>query len=236
MKKKIYIIISSVLLLGALTGCFKKGIEAEEVGSLFVDHFIYQKRESEFRENFVEGELLSKQLLLMTSTFEDTFSDVFDSVVTDFKPEEKDELSTGLMKSVREHSDYKIETKKINKNKIQVTYKINGLNYANLVENTLESIFKELMKNPEYSDETGKKALLQAFEHSLESAKPVEKSVQVSLLFEKNKQKWDLSKNQDEELEELLFSFISGMNDKNQYEKEMNKMLERTIKDASNSL
>jgi hypothetical protein len=227
MKKKIYIIVSAVLLVITLTGCFKKNMEADEVGSLFVDHFIYQKKDAEFKENFVDGELLSKQLLLMTSTFEDTFSNVFDSVATDFSPEEKNQLSTGLMKSV---------TEKIDKNRIQVTYTIHGLDYSDLVEKTLESIFKELMKNPEYSDESGKKGLLQAFDQSLESAKSVEKSVEVSLVFEKNKKKWELSENQDDELEELLFSFISGTNDKVQYEKDMNQMLERAIKNASNSL
>ena len=236
MKKKIYIMVSAVLLVITLTGCFKKNMEADEVGSLFVDHFIYQKKEAEFKENFVDGELLSKQLLLMTSTFEDTFSNVFDSVTTNFSPEEKNQLSTGLMKSVREHSHYKVKTEKIDKNRIQVTYTIHGLDYSDLVEKTLESIFKELMKNPEYSDEGGKKELLQAFDQSLESAKPVEKSVEVSLFFEKNKKKWELSENQDNELEELLFSFISGTNDKVQYEKDMNQMLERAIKNASNSL
>ena len=64
----------------------------------------------------------------------------------------------------------------------------------------------------------------------------MEKSVEVSLVFEKNKKKWELSENQDDELEELLFSFISGTNDKVQYEKDMNQMLERAIKNASNSL
>ena len=45
MKKKIYIMVIAVLLVITLTGCFKKNMEADEVGSLFVDHFIYQKKE-----------------------------------------------------------------------------------------------------------------------------------------------------------------------------------------------
>ena len=73
MKKKKAILVSAILFLFILSSCGKKGLEAEKVGPLFVDHFIYQKDSKDFKENFVEGDFLSKQLTLMTATFEDTF-------------------------------------------------------------------------------------------------------------------------------------------------------------------
>ena len=233
MKKKKGILISAILFLFILSSCGKKGLEPEKVGPLFVDHFIYQKDSKDFKENFVEGDFLSKQLTLMTATFEDTFSDVFDSVVTNLTEEEKQKLSEDLMKQVRTKSEYHTTVKEIDKKTIEVTYQIKGFDYSDLVEKTLESVFKELMKETNYSENEAKQGLLAAFEEALENSHSVQEEVEVSLLFTKNKKQWELAENQDDKLENILLAFISGAHDKESYTNEMNEMLERAIKKAS---
>lgn len=233
MKKKKNVLISVILFIILVSGCGKKSLEPEKVGALFVDQFIYQQEDVAFKENFIEGEFLSKQLLLMTTTFEDTFSDVFDSVVTNLTTEEKDELSSSLMRKVREESDYTATAKEIDKKTIEVTYKIKGFDYSKLVETTLESVFKELMKETNYTENDAKQGLLSSFDQALEKSASVSDDVEVSLLFKQNKKQWELAEDQDEKLEQMLLAFISGVEDKGTYNQEMNNMLERAIEKAS---
>lgn len=233
MKKKRNIFISVLLLLIVVSGCSKKGLEADKVGPLFAEQFIYQQEEASFKENFVEGELLSKQLILMTATFEDTFSNVFDSVVTGLTEEEKDGLASSLMKKVREESEYKTSVKEKDKKTIEVTYKIKGFDYSGLVEITLESVFKELMKETSYSESDAKKGLLSSFDQALEKSTSVNEYIEISLLFNRNKKQWELAENQDEKLEQMLLAFISGAENKDTYNQEMTDMLERAIKKAT---
>ncbi len=233
MKRKTYLLCSLIILVMTLGACGKKALTSEEVGSLFVDHFIYQQQDEAFKETFVEGELLSKQLKLMTNVFEDSFSDVFDSVVDNLTDEEKEQLSTDLMRTVRKKSSYELKTQEIDKKRVEVTYTIHGFDYSHLVEQTLETVFRELMKSPSLSSDNQKTGLLLAYEEGLEKGQTKKEATEVSLIFEKDKKKWQLADNQDDELEKLLLAFISGINDKDQYNKEMSDMLKRTIDSVS---
>ena len=236
MKKRHYILVLSFLMMIFVSGCSKKSAEPKEVANIFMNHFIYQKDTDKFKETFVDGDLLSKQLSLMTDTFENTFSDVFDSVVGNLTEEEKDKISTDLMTKVREKSSYISSVKELDKKKIEVTYEISGFDYASLVEKTLESVFKELLRETDLSDNVAKRGLISSFDDALEETSYVDKQIFITLTFEKVKNQWQLSENQDEKLEEILLAVVSGTKDKEAYDEKMSEMLERALKKASDTL
>lgn len=233
MKKKNQLIVIILLLILIVSGCSKKAVDAEKMSSIFIDKFLYDKESDDFEDIFVEGDILGKQLTLMTKTFEDTFSDVFDSITGELSDDEKNEISANLMKQVRKESSYTYSVKEVDKSKVEVTYNIEGFDYATLVENTLESVFSKLMKEESPDENQMKQGLLDSFDEALQNVKAVSEIVSVPIVFEKVKGKWQLYDNQDEELEQILLAFVAGVNDKEQYDKEMNDMLERAVKKAT---
>lgn len=237
MKKKRYYLVSLlVVLVIIISGCGKKSVEPDKVAQTFMNHYIYQKDTKEFKDTFVDGEMLSKELTLITNTFEESFSDVFDSVVGDLTQPEKEKIAEDLMKTVRKKSTYSYTVKPIDKKHIEVTYEINGFDYADLVEKTLNSVFKELLRDVEISEKVAKHGLILAFDEALEESKRADKQVFITLNFEKNKKQWQLSNNQDKELEAILLAFVSGVKDKEKYDKEMNDMLDRVAKKTSEAM
>lgn len=233
MRKNKYLLIVVVVMLFVISGCSKNKVDADKMSEMFIDKFIYDKEDENFDKSFVEGDLLSKQLTLMTKTFEDTFSDVFDSVVGNLSDEEKNKISASLMDKVRKESNYTSTVKEVDKNKVEVTYKIQGFDYASLVENTLASVFTKLMKEESATDDQMKQGLLDSFDEALVNAKSVDNVVNIKLVFEQVKGQWQIYDDQDEELEQILLAFVAGVNDKEQYESEMAEMLERALEKAT---
>ncbi len=236
MKKKIMVLIPFFIVLFLVTGCGKKGLTGEEIAKVFIENFIYEKEADKFKENLVEGDLLSKQLSIMTDGFQESFSEVFDPISGPLSTKEKEKISSGLMKEVRGKSEYDYIVKEESKNNIMVTYKIKGFDYSNLVETTLKGVSKEIkMSNSSEPDQT-KRMILSAFSDALDKGKVMEKETKVTVNFKKEKKKWVLADNQDETLEVLLLSFITGYNDKKEYSKEMTNTVQRSVTQAKSSL
>ncbi len=232
MKKNRLVIICFFIMAFLLSGCSNKGLDEQEVAKIFIEDFIYHEETTKFKENFVDGDILSKQLTIMTTTLEDTFSGVFDPITGPLSEKQKKQVSEGLMKKMRETSSYQYDVKKIEKNQIKVTYKIEGFNYSSLVSETLNGVLDELMKETEVKPTTSKQMILTSFTEALSKGEKNSKATEVSLEFEKVKSKWQITEGQDKELEQILFAFISGYNNKADYEKEMNAMLENSINAA----
>ena len=165
----------------------------------------------------------------MTNTFEETFSNVFDTVVEDLSDEEKEKLSSDLMTQVREKSHFTVDATEESKKEVVVTYTIYGLDYADLVEQTLTSLFNELMKETTVTTIDTKRALLHSYEEALVGTKAVNKPVTIDVTFIKNKKQWEIAENQDDKLEKILLAFVSGFGEKEQYEEEMTEMLSRVM-------
>lgn len=229
MKKQKYVILMALSFIFLLVGCGSKALEANEIGKLFINTFVFKKDKTRFEENFVEGELVNKQLTIMTNTFEETFSNVFDTVVEDLSDEEKEKLSSDLMTQVREKSHFTVDATEESKKEVVVTYTIYGLDYADLVEQTLTSLFNELMKETTVTTIDTKRALLHSYEEALVGTKAVNKPVTIDVTFIKNKKQWEIAENQDDKLEKILLAFVSGFGEKEQYEEEMTEMLSRVM-------
>ena len=229
MKKQKYVILMALSFIFLLVGCGSKALEANEIGKLFINTFVFKKDKTRFEENFVEGELVNKQLTIMTNTFEETFSNVFDTVVEDLSDEEKEKLSSDLMTQVREKSHFTLDATEESKKEVVVTYTIYGLDYADLVEQTLTSLFNELMKETTVTTIDTKRALLHSYEEALVGTKAVNKPVTIDVTFIKNKKQWEIAENQDDKLEKILLAFVSGFGEKEQYEEEMTEMLSRVM-------
>ncbi|HCM88420.1 MULTISPECIES: DUF5105 domain-containing protein [Vagococcus] len=236
MKKKSMLLIPFLMVLFLVTGCGKKGLDGDEISKVFIENFIYEKEADKFKENFVDGDILSKQLSIMTDGFQESFSEVFDPVAGPLSAKEKEEISSGLMKEVREKSDYNYTIKEESKNNIMVTYKIKGFNYSSLVETTLKGVSTEIKINNSTDPKQTKRMILSAFSDALDKGKVMEKETKVTMKFKKEKKKWVLAENQDETLEVLLLSFITGYNDKKEYSKEMTHTVQRSVTQAKSSL
>lgn len=236
MKKKWLLLIPFLITLLGMTGCGKKGIDGEEASKLFIENFVYEKEADKFTENFVQGDILSKQLSIMTDGFQESFSEVFDPIAGPLSTKEKEEISSGLMKEVREKSKYKYTVKEESKNSIKVTYKIKGFDYSDLVETTLNGVSKEIKRSSSQEANEIKRMILVSFSEALNKGKAMEKETKVSVTFEKEKGKWKLADKQDETLEVLLLAFISGYNDKDDYNKEMTKTVKRSVSQAESTL
>ena len=66
--------------------------------------------------------------------------------------------------------------------------------------------------------------------------KESKKETEVTLKLEKVKKEWQIVEGQDDKLESILLAFISGYNNKSNYEKAMNSMLENSINNAKSKL
>ena len=60
MKKQKYVILMALSFIFLLVGCGSKALEANEIGKLFINTFVFKKDKPRFEENFVEGELVNK--------------------------------------------------------------------------------------------------------------------------------------------------------------------------------
>ncbi|MDT2833348.1 DUF5105 domain-containing protein [Vagococcus carniphilus] len=236
MKKNKIVLLCFFMGIFIFSGCSNKGMDEKEISRVFIEDFIYHKETKKFKENFVDGDILSKQLTIMTTNFEDTFSGVFDPITGPLSNDEKKQISDGLMKQVKETSSYKYKVKEGEKNQIEVTYQITGFDYAHLVEQTLDGVLGELMKETDMKASTSKQMILHSFSNALSKGKESKKETEVTLKLEKVKKEWQIVEGQDDKLESILLAFISGYNNKSNYEKAMNSMLENSINNAKSKL
>lgn len=229
-----------MLCLLICTGCSKKNqIETEAVGPLFVDNFIYNKDKEVFVEQFVDGDMLEKHLTVMMNEVQYHFSSVFDTVVEDISVEEKMDLSNHLMENIHSKTTYEVTTTTNEKgNEIEVVYHVKGLDYGEVVHQTMlgivEAILNEDIVDP--SGEASKEFIIKAFYQALEQTAVSENVVDVPLLFEKIKGQWQLKANQDDNINELLFAFMTGTKDREEYDEEMANMIDRVTTEATDKL
>ncbi|MEG0255198.1 MAG: hypothetical protein RR554_04095 [Vagococcus sp.] len=236
MKKNRQWIVCLLMVIFIFSGCSKKGLDEQEIAKVFIEDFIYHKETKKFKENFDNGDILSKQLSIMTTNVGDSFSSVFDPITGPLPDKEKKQISEGLMKKVQETSSYNYSVKEVKKNQYKVTYKIQGFDYAHLVDKTLDEVLSELMKNEDITGKESKQMILKSFNTALGKGTKSKQVTNVTLTFEKDKKKWQISEGQDEELELILMAFVSGYNNKDDYDKEMTEMLESSINKAKAKL
>lgn len=230
----------AMLCLLIFTGCSRKNqIEPEAVGPLFVDNFIYDKDKELFVEQFVDGDMLEKHLTVMMNEVQYHFSSVFDTVVEDISVEEKMDLSHQLMENIHSKTTYDVDTTTNEKgNEIDVNYHIHGLDYGEVVHQTMLGIVEAILNEDiiEPSGEASKEFIIKAFYEALKQTPVSDSTVEVSLVFEKIKGQWQLAANQDDKISELLFAFMTGTKDRAEYEEEMANMIDRVTTEATDKL
>lgn len=239
MKKFKSIVLALVLfLLFILGGCQSKELTPEKIGETFVNNFIYYEDSGEFRDYFVDGKILEKQLRVKINSFQTHFSDVFDPVVGELSEKDKEKLASSLMEAVQKKSEYELRIQEETENEMTVVYEIRGLDYAKVIENTLGNIIELMTVNEgiEKENKESEEAVISGFLSALNKAETKKTAVTVELSFVKQKDKWMLKSNQDQAVNELMLSFISGVNDDASYDRETEQAIEQAIKIAEKKL
>lgn len=236
--KKMIAVMIVILPLLFLGSCGKKGKTLDEVGALFVDNYIYHKDSEAFKDNFVEGELLEKQLTLLTNSFEINFEDVFDPITGSLSDKEREEISTNLMGKVQEISSYEYKVVEDKKQNGTVIYEIKGFDYAHLIEVTMGKLMDRMHQDETIKTGTqaAKEAVMASFFDALNDSVRCDEKVTVSVKFESVKKQWQLSGHQDEAVNHLLLAFVSGTNSQQEYDKRMNDAVERAVNKAKQTL
>ncbi|MGO3732836.1 MAG: DUF5105 domain-containing protein [Vagococcus sp.] len=236
-KKRIGISILILSLL-VLISCGKKEKTIEDIGPLFVENFIYHKESETFKETFVDGDLLEKQLTLLTNTFEINFEDVFDPITGNLSDQEREEISTNLMSKMQEMSSYEYKVVEDKKNYGIIDYHIKGFDYARLIELTMDKLMDKMRHDESIKSGTpeSKEAVMTSFFDALDNSKSCEEEVTVSLTFESSKKKWQLSDKQDDAVNRLLLAFVSGTNSQQEYDERMNEAIKRAVDRAQKTL
>ncbi|MGX7012979.1 DUF5105 domain-containing protein [Vagococcus silagei] len=239
MKKiKSFGIAMMTILLFILAGCQSKELTPQTVGTTFVNNFIYYKDSKNFKEYFVEGDLLEKQLRVKMNTFESHFSDVFDAIVDELSDKDKDKLSASLIEAVQNKAKYEVNVIDETDEFVKISYDIRGLDYAQVIENTLTNILDKPIVSEENNDKTAElqEAVMSSFLSALNKSDTKKVSVKVELTFLKDKRQWKLKDGQDKEINQLMLAFIAGVNDMETYEQETNKAVQNAVQKAEKKL
>ncbi len=233
-KNWFYILLISLLSIG-LTGCGEKGLPDDEVGKLFVDRLVYDKRSKEFKESFVDGDVLDKQMQVMTVSMQESFSTVFDAVADNLTDDEREKISQGLMERVRKTAQYEVESSAEGKDKIKVTYHIQGFDYPEFVGRMMTNMLKTGEEFEPNSQEAEQLVFLSYFE-ALEDTEESPDIVDVTINFERQKKQWLVSDNQDEDVDRLLLAFMSGTSSSDSYEIKVNDAVNQAVEEAKKRL
>lgn len=235
-RKKWWLIVVAFVLTIVMVGCGTKKDDTTKVGEVFINRFIYNEDKEEFKELFVDGDTLGKQLQLMVSSFQNNFSEVFDPIVGTLDEREKNEIVKGLMKKVKTTTSFETKMETKGKDQLIVTYQIKGFDYASLVEKTLTNLLTQITTMENESDVNKKEAVMVSFFDALNEVTEPTKQVDVSLTFEQEKKQWVIKEGQDKEIHQIMLAFLTGTHNDKEYNEQMKQVIEGVVKEADSKL
>lgn len=235
--KKVWI--TFLLLVGIfLTSCGSKGISAEEAGELFVGRLVYQKRENEFAKEFRDGERVGKELDNNSNTFEENFAKGLSSTGAKVPQKAANQLTKELLQQTKAKTSYKIIKIDETKTGAVISYYVTGLDLVSAMQDMTRQLVKETLADPEIAKDDQKTldATFSILEERVKSIKIKTDPVQLELRLEKEKGKWFIPDNQKEAVSNLFLAFISGSENTEAMNQELEEAMNEVAKEIIDSL
>lgn len=231
-KKRLGLLLMMTILL-VISGCSFNKQEADKVASLFADRLFYNANLDEYKETFSDSDLFNKRSKEVETDLQTNFATVFEPISGPLSSSEREDISKSLLDKVRGTTSYTYTIDENTRKNVKVTYHIKGFDYANLVGMMMANLLAHEDKIDIGSGDA-KHIVTTAYYDSLEKSASISKPVDVSVSFKKDsKDKWkvDSSKTKEEDIQNLLFVFMTGKVHDENYEKEMldeiNKIVEK---------
>ncbi|MEI5990549.1 hypothetical protein A5881_002054 [Enterococcus termitis] len=235
--KKLWI--ASLLLVGLfLTSCGSKGISAEDAGELFVDRLVYQKRENEFAKGFRDGKQAGEELDENSKAFEQNFAKGLSATGAQVPQKEASQLTKELLQQAKEKTSYRIIKIDETKTGAVISYYVTGLDLVSAMQEMTRQLVKETLADPEIAkdDQKALEATFSILEERVKSIKIKTDPVELELRLEKEKGKWFVPKNQKEAVSNLFMAFISGSENTEAMNKELEEAMNEVAKEIVDSL
>jgi len=234
-KTRLGLLLMIVILL-VTSGCSFNKKEADEVASLFADRLFYNENLDEYKETFSDSDLFNKRLKEVEADLQTNFATVFEPISGPLSLSEREDISKSLLDKVKETTSYTFTIDENKRKNIKVTYHIKGFDYANLVGMMMVNLLAHEDKIDIGSGDA-KHIVTTAYYDSLEKSASISKSVDVSVSFKKDsKDKWkvDSSKTKEDDIQNLLFVFMTGKVHDENYEKEMLDEINKIVENEKN--
>lgn len=235
--KKLWL--ASLLLIGFfLTSCGSKGISAEDAGELFVDRLVYQKRENEFAKGFRDGKQAGKELDKNSKDFEQNFAQGLSATGAKVPQKEASQLTKELLQQAKEKTSYRIIKIDETKTGAVISYYVTGLDLVSAMQEMTRQLVKETLADPEIAKDD-QKTLEETFsilEERVKTIKIKTDPVELELHLEKEKGKWFVPKNQKEAVSNLFMAFISGAENTEAMNEELEEAMNEVAKEIIDSL
>lgn len=233
------VIIVSVVMIGfLLTGCGSKGISAEEAGELLIDRLIYQKDEDKFAKDFKDGKEVGEDLDGSSKQFEENFKEGLSATGAEVSQKQVDQLTDELLKQVQEKTTYRIAGIDEKKDKVTITYFITGLDLVSAMQEMTRQLIKDALKDPEVTEneEETLKMTIDILEERVKAIKIMTDPVELDIVLEKEKGKWLIPEDQEEQVFNVFMAFLSGTKDEETMEADLAEAFNEVAKEIIETL
>lgn len=203
-----------LILMLLLTGCGnRQDLSAEEAADLFIDRLIYEKSNSEFSNQFVNGKDLANNFNKNAQNFCGNFTNSLEAISNDdFTEEDALTLTRELIKEMDGRTTYTIKNQSTNGDYTSVTFEIYGLDFTGIIRGTINNLVKDYRLSPEIMADkniAGKRAI-SILKDEIRDVEAKETPVEVSLVLEKTGHRWQIADNQNKRITSIFLAFISG--------------------------
>jgi len=230
------VLLLSTLLLVILSGCASKSRDADKVASLFADRLFYNAQIGEYKKTFSDSKVFNKRSKEVEEDLQNNFATVFEPISGTLSKSEREDISKSLLEKVRATTSYTYTINENTRKNLKVTYHVKGFDYAKLVGMMMSNLLTHEDKIDIGSGDA-KHIVTTAYYDSLEKSTSIDKAINVPVYFKKDSNdKWmvDVSKSKEEDIQNLLFVFMTGKIHDDNYETEMmneiNKIVEQEQK------
>lgn len=217
-------IVLVVIGLFVLSGCKKQAMDPEKAGEILVQQLIHNKQEKEFKEVFADSEVLLEKM----TEEKEALSEAAVNVAEGLPRKEIKKYVEQLDRKMQQVTSYKVDAKKISKEKVTITYTVHGLDYAAVLKNTLDELSKQIIANESLADD--EKALNKVtgflFNHALTNGKAKTNTVKVKLEITNVKGKWKVS---SKSVMNVYLAFLTGNKSVDDFKVEMSRTIQETM-------
>ena len=209
-----------ILLLGLfiLSGCshHKPTISEERAAQVFVESVIYNKKQKDFIENFVDGRAILKE---MEHSKDGEFSKGLITQMTEasaMSNQQAQQLTDALTNTLKQETNYKVKSvKKQKKHHYLVTYEIYGIDFVTALSNALQESYGKIANDASFFDDDEKidELFFEQLLHQITQVGKVKKPTIVQLQIVQKEKMWEIPNSQAENIHALISAFWIGITD-----------------------
>lgn len=220
-------IFASILSIIIFSACGKKALDPLKTGEILVQQLVYDKEEALFDANFKNGDTLRKKL----TEYKETIGLAAVDIGENLSSKESREYIEELQKRMQEVAKYKVSSQKEGTDKISITYEVYGLDYAAILNETLNNLGTEMMENEIIRDDHKALDKLTAllFKQAIRNGKVKTEPLIMTLFLVEEKGKWVVEDEEIEQAMNLYLAFLTGNANIDDFSIEMNRVIQRAI-------